>query len=177
MKDRIRNIMEFVQLSQQDFATRLDISPASLSSIFTGRTNPTNNHVMAIHRAFPDVNISWLMFGEGEMLLEPQVEKKSSHLESVGDSLLGSMNKNPELAGNVNDVNRLESTNRVQTELVDNFSVSNQGVPSNYNDMSFSANMELLSRMRAMERKTRRIKEIRVFYDDGTYEAFIPSNK
>ena len=46
MKERIRCIMEYVQLTQQDFAAKLNISPASLSGIFTGRTNPTNNHVM-----------------------------------------------------------------------------------------------------------------------------------
>lgn len=47
------------------------MSPASLSSIFNGRTNPTNNHVQAIHRAFPVVNVSWLMFGEGDMFVPP----------------------------------------------------------------------------------------------------------
>ena len=61
--------MELAGLSQQEFAARLEISPASLSSIFTGRTNPTNNHVQAIHRAFPNINVNWLMFGEGEMMV------------------------------------------------------------------------------------------------------------
>ena len=69
MKDRIRRVMEYAHLSQQDFALRLGMSPASLSSIFTGRTNPTSNHVKAIHNAFPEININWLMFGEGEQLV------------------------------------------------------------------------------------------------------------
>ncbi|EJX02105.1 transcriptional regulator, partial [gut metagenome] len=69
MKDRIRQLIDFTQMSQQDFANAIGVSPASLSSIFTGRTNPTNNHVQAIHRAFPEVNINWLLFGEGDMLL------------------------------------------------------------------------------------------------------------
>ena len=45
MKDRIRQIMDDAKMSQQDFAAKLEISAASLSSIFTGRTRPTNNHV------------------------------------------------------------------------------------------------------------------------------------
>ena len=53
MKERIRLIQEQLGLSQIEFANKLGISPASLSSIYTGRTNPTNNHVMAIHKAFP----------------------------------------------------------------------------------------------------------------------------
>lgn len=68
MKDRIRQVMEWAQLSQQDFAARLDISPASLSNILTGRTNPTNTYIRAIHRVFPEINVNWLMFDEGTML-------------------------------------------------------------------------------------------------------------
>ena len=68
MKNRIKEVMEYANLSQQDFAARLGISAASLSSIFTGRTNPTNNHVSAIHRAFPEINVNWIMFGEGNMI-------------------------------------------------------------------------------------------------------------
>lgn len=68
MIDRIRTIMEYTKLSQQDFAARLGISPASLSSILTGRTNPTNKHIMGIHQGFPEINVNWLMFGEGDML-------------------------------------------------------------------------------------------------------------
>ena len=56
MKERIRLIQEQLGLSQIEFANKLGISPASLSSIYTGRTNPTNNHVMAIHKAFPQIN-------------------------------------------------------------------------------------------------------------------------
>ena len=68
MEERIRQVMDFLGLSQQDFAQKLGISPASLSNIFNGRSKPTNNHVQAIHRAFPKINTNWLMFGEGVML-------------------------------------------------------------------------------------------------------------
>ena len=48
MKDRIKQIMDSQQMSQQSFAAFLDISPATLSSIFTGRTKPTLSTVEAI---------------------------------------------------------------------------------------------------------------------------------
>ena len=67
MEGRIRQIMEAKQMSQKEFAECTNISPASLSSIFNGRTRATNNHTLAIHQAFPDVNINWLLFGEGSM--------------------------------------------------------------------------------------------------------------
>ena len=67
MKDRIMKIMKDEGMDQKDFAAALKISPSSLSNIFNGRSNPTSNHVSAIHRRFPEININWLMFGEGEM--------------------------------------------------------------------------------------------------------------
>ena len=68
MQDRIRQIMDHYGLSQQNFASQLGVAPATISSIFTGRTNPTNKHVQAIHKAFPEIDTNWLMFGEGEMM-------------------------------------------------------------------------------------------------------------
>ena len=73
MKDRIRQLMESQHMTQQVFAQTLGISSASLSSIFTGRTNPTLKHVEAIKHRFPDINLDWLMFGEGSMQQNSQV--------------------------------------------------------------------------------------------------------
>ena len=61
---------------------------ASLSNIFNGKTNPTNNHVSAIHRRFPDININWLMFGEGDMYTTVSDETKDG--VDGGESTIGS---------------------------------------------------------------------------------------
>ena len=90
MKDRIKIVMDYAKLSQQDFSHKLGVSPASLSSIFTGRTNPTNNHVQAIHRVFPEINVSWLLFGEGEMLaVDTLVERSGMAVASINALLVG----------------------------------------------------------------------------------------
>ena len=67
MKDRIKQIMEAQRLTQQEFANTLELSPATLSSIFNGRTNPTLNIVDAIKKKFPAISTDWLMFGSGSM--------------------------------------------------------------------------------------------------------------
>ena len=43
MKDRIYQLMQHTGLKQAEFAERLGMSAGSVSNIFTGRTNPTNN--------------------------------------------------------------------------------------------------------------------------------------
>ena len=72
MKERISQIMQSHKMTQRDFAAALGISPSSLSSIFNGHTSPTNNTVQAIHRRFPEISITWLMFGEGDMETTPE---------------------------------------------------------------------------------------------------------
>ena len=52
MKERILQIMRRENMTQQEFAKAIEVSPASLSNIFNGKTNPTNNHVSAIHRRY-----------------------------------------------------------------------------------------------------------------------------
>lgn len=67
MKDRIRQIMEAQHMNQQTFAAATGINTATLSSIFSGRTNPTTKIVEAIHNKFPNVRTDWLMWGTGGM--------------------------------------------------------------------------------------------------------------
>ena len=54
-------------MTQQVFAQFIEMSPASLSSIFNGRTKPTLNIVEAIKKKSPDISTDWLMFGSGSM--------------------------------------------------------------------------------------------------------------
>ena len=47
MKDRIRKVMESQHMTQQVFAEFIQIAPATLSSIFTGRTHSQNINRLA----------------------------------------------------------------------------------------------------------------------------------
>ena len=173
MKDRVRQVMTWAKLSQQDFATYLEISPASLSSIFNGRTNPTNNHVQAIHRAFPEINVNWLMFGEGEMLLNGKTSENVSGTDSLSNS--GSSGASvPELDMGVASSIFPESA-FIQPSTSEKVSAS-----SGINIQDSLRQAALLSAVnknaKNFDISERKIKEIRVFFDDGTYESFIPSS-
>lgn len=170
MKERIRLIMEKAKMSQQDFANRLGISPASLSSIFTGRTNPTNNHVQAIHRAFPEININWLMFGEGDMYDTP-----------AGDAVVGAAESDSAATG-------AEAADAPAHPVVDASptffgpeEMGRQAAAPYRRSVAAGRDHTLgtpaVENVKIIDRPQRRIKEIRVFFDDGTYEAFVPSSR
>lgn len=171
MKERIRTVMDYAKLSQQDFAAKLGISAASLSGIFTGRSNPTNNHVMAIHHAFPEINVSWLMFGEGEMIVR-SLEADMNGQEGV--SRLGQ----PEGIGLFADLqdNSSSSVDSLTEEVFERnkaFIEGDNPVIRQY----LRTKAEVMAGRKNVDIKPRKIKEIRVFFDDGTYESFAPMNK
>jgi len=68
MKNRIQQILRHSQLSQKDFAARTGISPATLSQVLAGKQAATIKTVDAIHTAFPEISLDWLMFDKGEMM-------------------------------------------------------------------------------------------------------------
>ena len=158
--------MERTKLSQQEFAKKTGISAPNLSSIFTGRTNPTNKHVKAIHTAFPEISINWLLFGEGEPYLP------STGVESVSDGV----SLSEEVANDT--MNPLFASGSSATPNSDG-SISSPDVSISAQKRLESKLLEKLLEQKAGEAEVvrRKITEIRVFFDDGTYETFSPSGK
>lgn len=89
MKDRIRLIQNKTQMSQQDFAKAIGVAPGSLSSVYSGRTEPSTNFIKGIHAAFPDINTDWLVFGEGEMNMSAKESQQNTLPFPEGESLVG----------------------------------------------------------------------------------------
>ena len=158
MKDRIRQIMESQHMTQQVFADYIQQSPATLSSIFNGRTRPTLNIVEAIKKKIPNISTDWLMFGVGDMyvtLNEPLNEEENA---SNGPLPI----QNPML--DFDSTPSPTPQNAVQQ-------------PQNSNSVR-STRLDLeRQEVKTIDKPQRRITEIRVFYDDQTWETFVPQKK
>ncbi len=152
MKDRIKLLMESQHMAQHSFAQFIGLSPATLSSIFNGRTNPTLATVEAIHSKLPLLNIDWLMFGNGPMYKNTQYNtNNTSDSETTNDS-------QPALLFDDSEDNRHESGSVPQQQ---SFSAKQTRKTSNSDENLF-------------DKKPKTITEIRVFFDDQTYESFVP---
>ena len=148
MKERILKIMQSQQMTQRDFAAALGISPSSLSSIFNGHTSPTNNTVQAIHRRFPEISIAWLMFGEGEMMAakadaDAPADKQDESVRPTG------------------------SQEPVMVSADAGSSIESPVAGSN-----IPGQVIIRETVKYVDKPQRRITEIRVFYDDGTFDTF-----
>ena len=158
-KDRIKQLMEDQHMTQQVFADFLDQSPATLSSIFNGRTRPTLNVIDAIKLKIPNINIEWLLYGLGDMYVTsnhaPQ-EKVSPPQQSAQEGMIN-FDTPPSPTPNI----------RVVTAPTN---VYQQGVKSTHPEY-------VREEIKIIDKEPRRVTEIRVYYDDQTYETFVPSKK
>lgn len=78
MKERIRKIRRYLDLTQQEFADRLGIKRGAIANYELGRNEPVDSVVSLICREY-GVNEEWLRTGTGEMF-EPD---SGDELESL----------------------------------------------------------------------------------------------
>lgn len=170
MKDRIRKVMESQNMTQQEFADFVHISPASLSSVFTGRTRPTLAIVEAIKGALPDISTDWLMFGSGNMWLsENTYYNNVSAGSEQGEAEGGSAAPNPphpDVVGGASAVLDFGGALPANSSSPANGSYVPQ---SGVTDIRFINNV-----VKNNDIKQRTITEIRIFFSDQTWETFVP---
>ena len=162
MKDRIRQIMESQHMTQQVFAQFIEMSPASLSSIFNGRTKPTLNVVEAIKKKIPDISTDWLMFGRGSMYDDSN---------SVTASPIGSPREASETMLDFSENSSFLSEG--QSLAAD----TRPSVAPVFNSVKNTHQNTLREEVKNIDKQPRRVTEIRVFYDDQTWESFVPAKK
>ena len=152
MKDRIKLIMEQQGCNQVAFAHMIGIAPATLSGIFNGRTQPTLATAKAIHDRFPDISLNWLMFGEGEMTESPSAAPSASYKEDGAPADLGDLFASPSPAAPAAPA-----------------PVAGGGSPA----LKGRRGEAVEPVVKNTDKSERRISEIRVFFDDGTYEVYL----
>ena len=153
MKDRIAQIMQEEGLSNVEFADKIGISTSSLSHIFNGRNKPSLEVVMRIHKAYPQINLNWLLYGEGLMKEEAPEE-------------------NPE---GMNGIELMWDTPPEKPEIASNLSSGSEFGRKNTPNEPSSPHKEIVrEEIKYIEKPHPKITEIRIFFDNGTYEVFKP---
>jgi len=166
IKDRIRLIMEEQHMTQKVFAEFLQQSPATLSSIFNGRTSPTLNVVDAIKAKIPDISIEWLLYGTGDMMIAHPSEISASHQGANYENREPMLNfENPQANNSLFSPNGASSSSLNGSKSGFSQGVNNTHPENHHEDIKI------------VEKDPRKVTEIRVYYDDQTYETFVPAKK
>jgi hypothetical protein len=149
-------------MTQQVFADFIGTTSATLSGIFNERTRPTINIVEAIKKKIPDINTDWLMFGEG-----PMYRTAASPQADVADKVVQQPQPRPALVDPMIDFGpSLSAEPQVEQPAVHHHA-SARTTPTTI----------VREEVKYIDKPQRRVTEIRVYYDDQTWESFVPSKK
>lgn len=145
LRDRIRMIMERENLGPAAFADSIGILQSTLSHILKGRNNPSLDVIMKIHQKYNYINLEWLLYERGEF---------------SGTSSQTDLGFSPSLFE--------ENTKKTSEE---------PGTTENRREMPLetvkNTPKEIVKQeIRYIEKPSRKITEIRIFFDDNTYQIF-----
>ena len=162
-------------ISNSQFADTCEIPRPTLSQLLNGRNKKVSDEVIGkIHRAYPSLNVMWLMFGDGEMLLSGSAPVSAAdqasdrnghgdvHVDEVGQRAISF---DDDVQNDYRQASR--PAQRVAT-------------PSAMSE-TIQSIMRSTAAGRAPQRGAspadRRVVKMLVFYSDGRFEEFEPTTK
>lgn len=147
--------MDRENLTAGAFAENIGVSQATISHIMSSRNKyPSTEVILRLHQRYSDINLEWLLTGKGQMDAGNKSENQGEKEASSSYPLFA---ENPEIAANGSDgsENRKEMASKTPQSAVKEI-----------------IKQEIVYK----ERAPRKITEIRIFFDDNTYETFKPGN-
>jgi hypothetical protein len=114
---------------------------------------------MAIHDGFPQVDLEWLLYGKGNTFGETSAPSQDNSI----DYPLFSGNESALFRPNTRDNSDFSNLNEVKTPVQSRKRLNNKDVSDKSNTPAND--------------HQKRIKEVVVFFEDGTYQNFLPDLK
>ncbi|MGY8914018.1 MAG: helix-turn-helix transcriptional regulator [Flavobacteriales bacterium] len=72
---RLELVIQYYDLSASAMADKIGVQRSSISHLLTGRNKPSLEFVLKVVHAFPEVNLYWLLQGEGNFPSNKKEEK------------------------------------------------------------------------------------------------------
>lgn len=159
IKDRIKLIMDKENMIAGTFADSIGVQQSTLSHVINGRNRPSLDVVMKVHQKYTYVNLEWLLYGNGEMMNE--------HISS-SEGPISSTTTNIYSSGH--DLPSLFDQNLKNTDVEPVMRENRKGMP--LETPVLDTKPSVIQEIKYIEKSPRKITEIRIFFDDNTYETF-----
>ncbi|MBQ8672595.1 MAG: helix-turn-helix domain-containing protein [Bacteroides sp.] len=165
VRERFREIMMYEQLTAGEFAENIKVAQATISQILRGRNMPSTEVLFRLHERYPEISLNWLLTGEGNMRngektnTTSETEDDASGLPSFADDTANE--DYPLFAKNA------ENTSSEPTQRKNRKEIALETPQMSTKEI---VKQEIIYK----ERPPRKITEIRIFFDDNTYETFKP---
>ncbi len=171
---RLKEFINHESVAITQFADNCKIPRPTLSQLLNGRNKKVSDEFISkIHEAYPKLSVLWLMFGEGDMLHEENIKTS----EPQNDSIFGFDAMQPtdseEQSPRIDfDKNYSEKESDNSQEVTDGLQGLNSATidindgPAGVNPAKPTITFNPYSK--------KRIVNIIVYYDDNSFESFVP---
>lgn len=185
-RERIELLMKCYDLSPSQFADKTGIQRASVSHIISGRNKPSLEVMLKIYEAFPGIDMKWLMMGAGEAPTRRAAMEGAASI--APDTLFAGQNSatqadTPLFAAHQEPLQQAMEEPRSRRPVVPQpveepkpnrtplqQSMRERAIP----DVRPRRTPAARSAQVAAMLPDKKIKEIRIYYTDGTYETLVP---
>lgn len=180
---RLKSFINFSGVPVTQFADNCRIPRPTLSQLLNGRNKKVSDELIGkIHEAYPQLSVLWLMFGEGEMLYGGS--SSSAGMGKQSDTSLYDF-PSSEYPDRDNVAPMLDFTggyggdahrSNVETEKVDTPSVSSTLLNMSESHSSLKRrDADNSTTLSFNPDQTKKIVNIIVYYNDNSFESFVPS--
>ena len=169
MKERLIQLLDLEQLSPSKFADIIGVQRSSISHVISGRNKPSFDFLQKTLKAFPGLNASWLMLGEGTMY------------DQMGRNVSGNLFDSPAEPEEPSE-GHISATDAIDTEIrTPETAISRETEAEEVHEAHATAEdtvqKEQEDALKALSSgSTKRIVQLMVIYEDDTFRTFTPSN-
>lgn len=172
---RLKDFREHLNLSVTQFADLCNIPRPTMSQLLSGRNKKVSDELLRkFHQQFPQLNLMWLLFGEGDMLAsgnfetsepqnspsEPEIQIETSDSQPIDSQLDFRLPFGNSDAENF----ETETTAFPGIESRRIFPVKEPSDPEKPQPTTISFNSD----------SEKKIVNIIVYYNDNSFESFVP---
>ncbi len=165
---RLKDYIGFENVTLAQFADSCGIPRPTLSQLLNGRNKKVSDELISkIHDAYPRLSVMWLMFGEGDMLINGNIkisEPQNSLFDDEMDILSADI-ENVIVQDKDNENADIIVSDKKSATYFDSQSTTNNTISP---DISEESAITLNTN------QTKKIINIIVYYSDNSFESFIP---
>ncbi|WP_010253806.1 helix-turn-helix transcriptional regulator [Myroides injenensis] len=155
--NRLEFLLENLDYTASAFADKIGVQRSSLSHLLSGRNKPSLDFILKVDEAFPELNLKWLLKGEGHYL---ESENKNYTIQSTPKTSPIS-NSAPTLFSNQNET-------KSESDVIKNTPDENQNTGK-------ASQLENQDSFRiANDLSDSDVEQIIIFYKDGSFRQFKP---
>lgn len=176
---RLKTYIESIAMPVTQFADACAIPRPTFSQLLSGRNKKVSNELITkIHEAFPELNVLWLMFGQGDMLVdknigvsEPQITPKLEFAEPqrpAGQSYPSQVLQFDETPDFIADNSEATDEDEIGQSPQQSGSIEQQNIVDGIGG---------LQSISLPGDSTKRIVNIIVYYSDNSFQAFVPERQ